>query len=313
VNPAADSVLRVGDLPRHDFIARLRGAGLALRLGPFDVLIQSRVGAIDADLHHLYSEYPLLAPGQDYSFHARIEPGWQWFPRPRRMVRFIVDGRAPHPDLPRDQALAVLEWGMNLVIALRYHCFLMLHAAVVERNGRALVLPAAPGSGKSTLCAALVHRGWRLLSDEFGLVRPGSINFLPLPRLLPLKNDSLAVMDSFAPGAEWGPVIHNTRKGTIRHMRPPRASIDRAGEPAAARWIIFPQWQAGAALDLQPVPRVEGFAQIASNAFNYEMLGIDGFRTVRGLVETCACYTLDYSSLDEAVAAIDALEDANAR
>jgi predicted ATPase len=29
-----------------------------------------------------------------------------------------------------------------------------------------VILPAPPGSGKSTLCAALVTRGWRLLSDE---------------------------------------------------------------------------------------------------------------------------------------------------
>jgi predicted ATPase len=33
---------------------------------------------------------------------------------------------------------------------------------VVERDGHALILPAMPGSGKSTLTAALVQRGWRL-------------------------------------------------------------------------------------------------------------------------------------------------------
>ena len=53
-------------------------------------------------------------------------------------MRFIVDGRVPHEDLPAAQALAVFEWGLNLVIALRSHRFLMLHAAVLERGGRAL-------------------------------------------------------------------------------------------------------------------------------------------------------------------------------
>lgn len=303
---------RVADLPSAEFVARLRGPSLGVRIGPFDIAIQARVTEVERELQHLYGDYPLLSPGQDYGIHVRIEESRQWLPRPRRTVRFLVDGRAPHPDLPRDQALAVLEWGINLVIALRYHCFLMLHAAVVERSGKALVLPAAPGSGKSTLCAALVHRGWRLLSDEFGLVRPGSIDLLPLPRPMPLKNESIAILEEFAPNAEWGPVIRNTRKGTIRHLRPSRSAVDMAAIPAAARWIVFPEWRRDAAVDLRPIAPIEGFAQIASNAFNYEMLGQDGFRTVAGLVNASQCFMLDYSRLDEAVAALDELVQSDA-
>ena len=133
----------------------------------------------------------------------------------RRCVRFLVDGRAPHEDLPARQALAVLEWGLNLVIALRMHCYLMLHSAVLERAGRGLLLPAAPGFGKSTLCAALANRGWRLLSDEFGLIRSGTTDLLPLPRPIALKNESIDVIRAFAPDAYIGPSIPNTRKGTV--------------------------------------------------------------------------------------------------
>src|SRR5690606_31713230 len=252
-----------------------------------------------------YRDYHLLPSGQDRRFHVSVERQWQWLPRPQSVVRFIVDGRARHADMPLDQAPAVLEWGINLVVALRYHCFLMLHAAVVERDGYALILPAAPGSGKTTLCAALIHRGWRLLSDEFGLVRPGTTSFLPLPRPMPLKNDSIPLLESFAPEARFGPVIQNTRKGTIRHLCPARADIDRAAASAPVRWIVFPQWRADAALALRQVPPAEGFAQLAANAFNYEMLGHEGFCTVRSLVDAGTCFTLDYSRLDEAIGALD--------
>jgi HprK-related kinase A len=313
MNAAATAAPRVGDLALAEFSHRLQGDGLGLRIGPFDVALHVQVPALDGTLHRLYRDYPLLGSDHDFSFHVRLFERLQWWPQPQRMVRFVVDGRIPHEDLPAEQALAVLEWGINLVIALRYHCFLVLHAAVVERAGCALLLPAEPGSGKSTLCAALVHRGWRLLSDEFGLVRPGSIHMVPLPRLTPLKNESMAVMAAFAPGAEWGPVIPNTRKGTLRHLQPNRDAIDRAQELAPARWIIFPRWQADAALRLESVPRVEGFAQLAANAFNYEMLGREGFRTVAGLINASDCYTLDYSRLDEAVAALDALVQTHAR
>ena len=48
--------------------------------------------------------------------------------------------------------------------------FLLLHAGAVERGGGAVLLPAQPGSAKSTLAAALACSGFRLLSDQFGVV-----------------------------------------------------------------------------------------------------------------------------------------------
>ena len=221
--------------------------------------------------------------------------------------------RAPHPDMPAEQALAVLEWVINLVVALRYHCFLMLHAAVVERHGFALLMPAEPGSGKTTLCAALVHRGWRLLSDEFGMVRPGTTDLIPLSRLMPVKNDAIEVIARFAPDARWGPVIPNTRKGTIRHLRPPTESVERAEQTARVRWVVFPRWRRGAQLHLGPVPPAQAFMQVAANAFNYEMLGHAAFTTVRSIIQASTCHQLEYSDLDAAVAALDELAETHAR
>lgn len=298
---------RIGDLEPAQFLGLLSGPGLGLQMGPFAVRVRARAAALEGWLQQLYADYPLLEANRHYGFHVDIRDRWHWLPRPRRMVRFLVDGRAPHDDLPAAQALPVLEWGINLVVALRYHCFLMLHAAVVEKQGRALVLPAAPGSGKTTLCAALVHRGWRLLSDEFGLVRPGTTAFVPLPRLMPVKNESIEVITRFAPDARWGPVIENTRKGTIRHLQPPAGSIALAQQVAPVGWVVFPRWQRDAALLLQQVAPAEGFMQVAANAFNYEMLGHDGFTTVRSLVDAAGCYTLDYGRLDDAVVALDGL------
>jgi HprK-related kinase A len=298
---------RVGDLSAEQFRERLRGNGLVVRIGPFDIRLRAQVARMEAALHHLYRDYAVLEGQHDVSFHVQLSERWKFTPTPKRMVHFSVDGRSPHPDMPAAHALAVLEWGLNLVIALRYHCFLMLHAAVVEKHGRALILPGTPGSGKSTLCAALVHSGWRLLSDEFGVLRPGSIELLPLPRLVPIKNESIDVLTQFAPHAQWGPIIPGTRKGTVRHMRPPREHIDRSAESARAGWIVFPKWRKDATISLQQLPAMEGFAQVAANSFNYEMLGEAGFSAVEKLISSSTCHTLDYSHLDTAIGALDEL------
>jgi len=301
----------VGSLSQVEFAARLRGAGLGVRIGPFDVCLRADVRGFDEPLYRLYHTHPLLDAERVFTCHLGLREIWRLRPRPGRYVRFTVDGRAPHEDLPAEQALAVFEWGLNLVIALRMHRFLMLHSAVLERHGGALALPAAPGHGKTTLCAGLAERGWRLLSDEFGLLRPGSREFLPVPRPMPLKNESIEVMRAFLPGIQLGPSIPNTRKGTVAHVRPPSDSVRRQAQGALARWLVFPRWQAGVRLSLAELPKEEAFMLLASNAFNYELHGTAGFETVRAVVDASRCFKLVYSELDEAVARISELADAN--
>jgi HprK-related kinase A len=305
----ADQSRRVGDLSLDDFRALAAGPGLGVRIGPFDVLARVRVPAILPPLKLLYAHYPVLEGERVYSMRVELRPVRQRRPPFERRVRFEVDGQAVHEDLPVGQALAVLEWGINLVVAMRFYSFLSLHTAVLERQGRALVLPAAPGEGKTTLCAALSHRGWRLLSDEFGLVRPGTTALVPIPRPMPLKNESIAVIRRFAPEAVLGPEIPGTRKGTVAHVQPPRDSVDQQDETAEIAWLVFPRWRAGAPLGLETVPSHEAFMRLATNAFNYDKLGERGFTTVRDLIAGTRSYRLVYSDLDEAIAALNRLAD----
>lgn len=303
---------RIGGLPEPEFGARLMGPGVGVRIGPFDLHVRARIDEVVAPLHLLYAHYPLLDGERVYSCHVRLDGRWGLRPSPSRRVRFTVDGRVPHEDLPRAQALPVLEWGINLVVAMRFQRYLMLHAGVLERGGRALLLPAAPGQGKTTLCVALAHRGWRLLSDEFGLVLPGTKDLVPAPRPMPLKNESIAVIRAFAPEAVLGPEIHNTRKGTISHVQVPAASIDSDGCVAPARLIVFPRWRPTGGLALEETSQVEGFMMLATNAFNYQLLGAAGFETVRKIVDGARCFRLVYSDLAEAVAALDELAESDA-
>ena len=93
------------------------------------------------------------------------------------------------------------------------HHYLLLHSAVIEREGCAVIMPAPPGSGKSTLCAGLVHRGWRLLSDELALISLTDTSITPLGRPISLKNQSIDVIKEYVPGAIFNRVTHDTSKG----------------------------------------------------------------------------------------------------
>lgn len=299
----------VADLDRGQFADRLV-SGLPIQIGPFAARIQASPEHIVAPLHGLYRDYPLLDDAGVFSFHVRLDPRRALPKFYQPLVRFSVDGRVPHEDMPAAQALPVLEWGMNLVIALRSHCFLMLHAAALAHGDRAMLLPAAPGSGKTTLCAGLSLRGWRLFSDEFGLVRPGTTELTPIPRPMALKNESIDVVRNFDAQAYIGPSVPNTRKGTVAHLRPPADSIANAQRIAPVSWIVFPQWVPDADCVISELSKQEAFMQLATNAFNYELLGEAGFETVAQLVDRAVCLELVYSDLQVAT---DALTDLASR
>jgi len=296
----------VGSLSRRAFDERLAGTGLKVQLGPFVVKIRAELPSIVSHLWAFYREYPLSALEAITDFDVGVRR-CRSMRSGRRQAQFLVDGRPPFWPLPAGHALPGFEWGLNWCVATRAHNFLMLHSAVVERGGCAALFPAWPGHGKSTLCTGLIHSGWRLLSDEFGLVCPEDGSLVPLPRLIPLKNESIGVIRRFRPEAHIGPSFYGTRKGTVAHVRPPADSISRAQETALPRWLVFPRWVAGSPLILEPMDKGQAFLMVATNAFNYEVLGEIAFNLVSAMVRRCDCYSLTYSDLDEAIDAMDRL------
>jgi HprK-related kinase A len=296
----------ISDLSAAELRQRLHSDGLYFRTGAFITCLRSRLEQLASSFALLYADYPVVE-GPYADFHVEVAPPRNLRRWIRPQVQFLADGSSPFMELPRDQAFPVFEWGLNWCVSNNAHYYLIIHAAVIERNGHAAILPAPPGSGKSTLCAALVHRGWRLLSDELTLIRRSDSALVPLPRPLSLKNASIPLMKAYAPGAVFSPSVSDTVKGTVAQMKAPTQSVVRAGETALPGWVVFPRYESGAPLSLTPVPRTRAFMRVAENAFNYAQLGVEGFNALAGLIRHSDCYDLHYSSLDEAVAAFDRL------
>ena len=289
---------------------RLADRGLLLKTGPFTVEVRSDIDGFTRLLRQFYGQFPVVEAPAIADFHVRVlRPGgirgW-WRPQ----VQFLLDGQSPFQPFQLSHAFPLFEWGLNWGIAMQAHQFLMLHSAVVERAGKVLILPAWPGCGKSTLCAALVSRGWRLFSDEFGLLRLADGQLVPLPRPTPLKNKSIDVIRDFAPDAILGPAFHGTRKGTVAHLQTPAASVAQAHIPAPPGWLVFPRYRAGAPLHLKPIDMPQAFLKLVNNSFNYRLLGLQSFQAVTRLVRHCDRYILSYSDLDEAIDTLNQLADA---
>ncbi len=299
--------MKVSELTEEALSSQIRDPGILLRTGPFVCHLRSAIPSVIDGVRLLYADHIHLEDEAFADFHIElVAPGGlrRWL---RRQVVFLFDGRAPFLPLPYEQAFPMLEWGLNWCVANHAHQYLILHAAVVEKGGFAAILPGEPGAGKSTLCAGLVARGWRLLSDELALISTQDQQLTALNRPISLKNDSIDVIQNFAPEATLGPIIRDTRKGTLAHVMPPEDSVGRSADRAPAAWVVFPRYQQGAEAELTPQPRGRSLMRAAEMGFNYSLLGLKGFQTLARLIDQCACYDFCYSDLDQAVAVFEEL------
>ena len=299
----------LADTPTAQIAAALAGPGLWLDIGLVTLRVRSDAPALAAQLQSVYRHFPLQTAGDWADLHIDL-----WRPcSPRRWLRpqvvFHCDGVAPFDPFPADTALPLLEWGANWLIGRRCNDHLLFHAGVVERDGHALLMPALPGSGKSTLTAALSQRGWRLLSDEFGAYDWRQGHFVPALKPVALKNESIEVIRRFgcrvdastAQAAELGPSFPKTRKGTVAHLAPSAAAVRGVHTPAWPGAIVLPRWQAGASTTLQPVQPAMAFSSLAFNAFNYTVCAADGFDAAVALIDAVPAWQLIYRDLDDAL------------
>lgn len=300
--------MKLGDAALSDLAEQACGRGLPFRAGRFSVRLVSPLARVVEGVRLMYADAERLDdPFSDFTVKVETARGLRRWYRPQAL--FSLSGALPFAPLPLGHAYPLLEWGLNWCVSNHCHQYLIVHAAVVEKNGRALVMPGIPGAGKSTLCAVLAGRGgWRLLSDELALLDLKDGLLYPNPRPVSLKNKSIDIVRRELPGCILSEPVHDTLKGTVAHLRPSRHSILSTDTPAEPALIVFPRYVEAAVNDLQLLPQGEAFIRMAENSFNYSILGVAGFEALGAMIDRSRCFEYpNGGDLEQALADMDAL------
>ena len=275
----------------------------SVRIGPVSFRVGSDWRGPVEQLRALYADHPAPVDGiADYTVRLSATRPWRRFVRPSVAIAgdYMLPDAAP---LPLAHGLLAAEMAMNLQLALGERRFLLLHAATVERDGRAIVLTGESGAGKSTLAALLSARGWRLMGDEFALLDPETGLLHAFPRLVSLKNAAVGVVRRALPEARFGPLMAGTPKGDIRHLVPDAVALAAMDRPARPVRLVFPRY--GFANDARPVGAGEAFVRLTQASTNYVALGEQGFDALTRFVREVPAVALDYPDADSAIAAIE--------
>jgi len=277
----------------------------ALDLAPFKFLIHTSAKHLYSQLTDLYSPDVLLHTRSDciYDFEINYKNRfWQ----PGGSLAFQL-GQQHFRYADPDQIVPMFEWGLNWCVATYQSRYLCIHAAVLEKGGKAVILPAPPGSGKSTLCAMMMLQGWRLLSDEHCMINPVDGAVLPCVRPLSLKNNSLAVISKLFPAVDLKQRTENTHKGTMAYLTPTEQSWLYRHQTARPKLVIFPKYNAAAnGLSGYALSESALFMQLAINSFNYSVMAETGFHALHQLSSEAEGYCFEYN---DGQLAIDQIEE----
>jgi hypothetical protein len=248
--------------------------------------------------------HPVLA-------HLEFEP-----PAKADVVIDLLEGHTGHLVLrdivpvahcARLEQLAPLVKSHILRIAIdRYPFFLHFHAGVVALGGAALLLPGAPGSGKSTLTAGLALSGFGYVSDEVALFDDETLAVPPVPLSLGIKLGAVEVLTPIWPHLRDLPVHRREDGKEVRYLNP--AGTVSATARLPIRWIVFPTYAPTETTRLEPLPRPEALRRLMRECLTVpKPLDRWGVERLVQWMRGVSCYALPMGSLEDAVALVAGL------
>ena len=298
----------LGTLPRTEAVRALRAGEMRLHLGPFVTALKTSNRSVTDYFLDIYRDCPVsIGEGELADYYLNVGA-------PNLLRRFVRRQVLPDPGfhfptlpLPVHMGPLALEMGMNLSAALQCFRFIMFHAGVVEKGGNAVMIAAHSGGGKSTLTAAMMEAGYRLLSDEFAVLRRDRTALMPYPRPVSLKNASVDVVRQMAGPDAMSAVLTGTPKGTIAYRRARATDIDLMHEEAVPKLLIFPKYIEGEKPELKAVEPADAAMRLIAGSPNYQVLAGAAFDSTMAMMRGLKCFEISYGNTADSVALVEDL------
>ena len=139
-----------------------------------------------------------------------------------------------------------------------------IHAAAVADGERALIMPGRPGSGKTSLTAALLTEGFQYLTDDFGFLVGDKMELKGLPFSLCIKESGVPTLAEFYPALQDLAVHHRVRdQKKVRYLTPPQTSFSfDQNRTYPVSWAVFPRYEPDGVTELSLLPRSEALRRL---------------------------------------------------
>ena len=172
-----------------------------------------------------------------------------------------------------------------------------LHAAVLVRDGSALLLLGPAWAGKTTLALLALREDWRYFSDDLAAIESSTGLVRPLPKPPGVKAHPWETMSHY-----WAPLPPQLAKPEGPFLVPPpfEGSLSERARP---KWFVFLEYHRGRTAT--GIPLTEGEA-LARAGEHLGRIGPDEIGRLRAVTTCAEHWVLSYS---DAVEAVGVLQD----
>jgi len=214
------------------------------------------------------------------------------------IYEILVDGKKKHQTNRKSELFSHLEWMITCNTLLHLQEFFQLHAGAVVKGGKAILLPAGHGSGKTTLTLSLTKNRYRCLSDDIVLIDPESLMVIPFPRSFLIKDGAIKKLaKSNLIDKKKG---YYCRSEDILYFNPDtnnKLSV-RKVKPYA---IVELKHNCRFKNELRPVSKSQMCIKLLRQSFNVHNYKRKAVTILTGLVRESKCYSLKTNNVNDAV------------
>ncbi len=192
------------------------------------------------------------------------------------------------------------------------HTYFNVHAAALVKNEIGFLFPGSQHCGKTTLTLELIKNGYKLLSDDLAIIDRKTLEVVPFPRALNIREKSLPLLSGFEQ------YLVSKREFIIADEK--RWFLDLkefSGTPFVPNVIVFPQLEPGKTASLKPFSKTMAILELIRQHMAPYLPhlprpdDISNFEVCSRLVEKASVYTLTVGDVDDTIDLILSLEGLN--
>ncbi|RBP53497.1 hypothetical protein [Arenicella xantha] len=170
------------------------------------------------------------------------------------------------------------------------HC---LHAAAVAHQGRAIIIPANSGAGKSSFTTWLAAKQFAYVTDELILIDDDQ-HLQGIARPIQIKSHGLSAVEHLIEHLDL------VQHGDFANAVPVQSlgSVTVAGAGLEVGLLVFPKYRSDADFSFAKLSSAEAGMRLMANHVNARNLDGHGFRAMMALIRNTPCYSLEYGGFD---------------